>query len=169
MTTYRIRSGTQEVTNAMNRALEDEAEAKRLAQEISAGQPDSTVTVESVSTEPMGEWTRTVATYVDGKPHPWAWEVTFLGYVEQTDQLRLSEAGISYMSGHPEPIPGGIREGAARHRVVVDAESGEEAVEQVRKVLGGQGLEMRDWTHEPAADEAIRFRLDDLGRDRHSQ
>jgi hypothetical protein len=40
--TYWIYSGTEPVTNAMNRRLDDLDEAKRLAAEISEAQPDAT-------------------------------------------------------------------------------------------------------------------------------
>lgn len=161
MTTYRIYSGSQEVTNVMGHPLEDEEEAKRLAQAISEGQPGSTVTVTSVSRQPAGEWTRTVATYIDGNPHPWIWTVTFVGSVDKIDTVRLNEAGISYMDRRSEPIPGGVLAGPSRHSLAVEAVSGDQAVERVRSALGPQAAHMREWTYEPGDDRSIRYRLDD--------
>ncbi|MEX1140727.1 MAG: hypothetical protein WEB79_00235 [Thermoleophilaceae bacterium] len=162
MDTYRIYSGSEEVTNVTGYPLEDEDEAKRLAQEISAGQPGSTVTVNSVSSQPAGGWTRTVATYIDGKPRPWVWKVTFLGPMPNLDDnLRLNEKGISYMGGHSEPMPGGVRAGLSRHELAVEAESGDEAVQKVRDALGGQAFQYSNWTHEPGDDESVRYRLED--------
>jgi hypothetical protein len=159
---YRIYSGSEEVTNLTGYPLEDEPEARRLAHEISEGQPGSTVTVVSGSRQPMGEWTRTIATFVDGKPHPWVWTVTFVGAMPTLDaNARLNEAGVSYMGGHSEPMPGGIRAGLSRHRLAVEAASGDDAVQKVRDAFGALADEMGDWTHEPEDDETVRFRLED--------
>lgn len=162
MGTFRIYSGSEEVTNLTGYPLEDESEASRLAQEISQGQPGSTVTVVSVSGHPLGEWRGIVATFVNGNPHPWVWTVTFLGSMPTIDaNARLNEAGMSYMGGRSEPMPGGIRAGISRHRLAVEAASGEDAVQKARDALGAHANEMSDWTHEPGNDESIRFRLDD--------
>ena len=161
-TTYVIYSGTQEVTNLMNRPLTDEDEAKRLAQQVSEGQPGSTIAVVSSLVEPRGEWRRTVATFVDGKPYPWVWRVTFLGHLEGFDHERLNEAGISYMSGGSEPGPGGVvRAGISRHRLAVDAPDGDAAVAKVCDALGGIATNMHDFTVEPGDDESIQFRFED--------
>jgi hypothetical protein len=146
----------------MNRSLTDEDEAKQLAQEISAGQSGVTITIVSSSMEPSGEWTRTVATYLDGKPHPWVWTVTFLGYLEDLDHVWLNKAGISYMGGGSEPGPQGVmRAAVSRHRLAVEAPDGDAAVAKTHEALGGLATEMREWTAEPGDDLAIHFRFED--------
>jgi hypothetical protein len=159
-TTYRILSGDQAITNAMNRPLTDEDEAKRLAQEVSEGQPDATITVVSTSTEPAGEWTRTVATFVDGKPHPWLWTVTFVGQLMDADHRSLSAADISYARGGSEVADGGIRAGVARHEVLVGAASADAAMDAVRDALAARSpREFTDWTAVPAEDESSRAEM----------
>jgi hypothetical protein len=151
-TTYRIYSNKQEVTSALTAPITDETQAKATAQEVSRGQPGSLVEVVSVGREPSGEWTRVVAAFIDGKPHPWQWEVTFHGYLEGVDHLRLNEAGITYVSGGSEVKDGALRAGIARHRLIVEATDGRGAVDKVREVLGPLAAKMSDWTHEPADD-----------------
>lgn len=159
--TYRIYSGSEEVSNETGYPLTDEQEAKDLAQQVSAGQPGSTVTVKSILTQPGGGWTQIVGTFIDGKPHPWVWTVTFLGRLAADDNARLNLAGISYLGNNAEPYQGVMHGGAARHRLAVDAADANEAVQTVRDALGPIANQLRDWTSVPGDDQAIRFRLDD--------
>ena len=158
---YRIYSGDQEVTNqSSGYPPTAEDEAHRLAQEISAGQPGSTVTVVSVSPQPASDWRRIVATYVDGKPHPWLWTVTFAGYLDKSDNARLNRAGITYVDRRSEAVSGGIRGGGARHRLAVEAASDEEAVQKARDALGAKARELTEWTSEPGDGESTQAHED---------
>ncbi|HEY6760151.1 MAG TPA: hypothetical protein VI318_11690 [Baekduia sp.] len=150
-------------------ALTDEVEAKGRAQQISTGQPGSTVHVKSVVVEPAGEWTRIVGTYVDGRPQPWVWTVTFLGPLTSDDHSRLAETDISYMSSSSVPGPAGIRAGLSRHRLAVEATEANEAADKVHAALGPLATSMTDWTSVPGDDQAIRFRLGDSRRPESSR
>jgi hypothetical protein len=145
--TYWIYAGNQPVTNATDVVLTDVDEAKRLAKEISEGQPEATIKVVSRSVEPQGEWTREVASFHNGKER---WRVDFYGYLMDVDHVRLSKAGVVYTDGHTEIGPNGqLRPGHARNHVSVEADSADAAIEAVKAALGPQASECSEWHAHP--------------------
>jgi hypothetical protein len=64
---YAIFNGDTPVTNLLVSRLTDLETAKRLAQEVSEGQPDATIIVRSRVTEPEGVWRTVAATFRDGQ------------------------------------------------------------------------------------------------------
>src|SRR5262245_6036028 len=120
---YWIYSGSEPVTNAMNSTLNDLDVAKQLAQEISEHQPGATITIVSRKPENMGEWTRHVAQFLDGKPYPSRWQVDFFGHLMDQDRARLQQAGVTWTHGNTEISPtGALRPGLARNTVEIDAD-----------------------------------------------
>ncbi len=148
---YWIYSGNDPVTNATGVVLTDLDETKRLATQISEGQPDSTISVVSRVSEPFREWVSTVARFRNGAEIPWRWRVDFFGYLMDVDHVRLSEASIVYEDGRSEIGPGGtFRSGLARNVVTLEAEDGETAIAVVQAALGPTASKCSEWNVEPA-------------------
>lgn len=162
MTTYRLYSNGSEVTTVMGRPLDDEDEAKDVAQELSAKQGSEVTVVSVLPDRTSAEWTRIVAVFRDGKPHPWVWLITYLGAIPEAVEIAaMSEAGGSYLGAGSDHVGGKLRAGLQRQRFAVDAASGEEAQAKARAALRLDASNSGDWTFEPADDAAIRMRLDD--------
>jgi hypothetical protein len=148
---YWIYSGDQPVTNATGVQITDEETARRVASEVSRGQPDATISIVSRDRQPAAEWTSVVARYLDGEEIPYRWRVDFHGYLMDADHTSLSRAGIFYENGRSEIGPDGVfRSGIARNVVTLEADDGDGAIEKVRDALGPIASECSEWHVYPA-------------------